>query len=54
MKITPELDMPKSLDEIVQEELDRLKPQLTPHEWFTLSEVIRGSLMRAALKGRQS
>lgn len=43
----------KSINEIAQEELDRLKPQMTVHEWFSLQEVIKAALLRAALRGRR-
>ncbi|CAB4190165.1 hypothetical protein UFOVP1196_37 [uncultured Caudovirales phage] len=36
----------KTLDKIVEDEMQRLKPQMTSGEWFALVEVLRQSLTR--------
>ena len=35
-----------NIDQIVADELERLKPQMTRLEWFTLQDVLRVSLYR--------
>jgi hypothetical protein len=41
-----------SIETIAAEELARIKPEMTAHEWFTLQQVILSALRRAALRGR--
>lgn len=44
------------LDDLIQAELERIRPQLTKTEWFTLAKVIEASLTALAhaayFKGR--
>ena len=41
-----------TIDELVEQELTRVKPQLSAHEWFTLRDVLRASLRRVAVEAK--